>query len=111
MELSMRKSGEVYIVDVKGEMDLYNAHQLKDLVTKMMEKNIKNFVINLENVEYIDSTGIGALIAICNTLKKQDSKLAISGVHGSVKKVIELTKLTAFFPLASSLEDAIKRAR
>lgn len=111
MELSMRKSGEVYIVDVKGEMDLYNAHQLKDLVNKMIEKKIQSFVINMEGVDYIDSTGIGALIAICNSLKKQGFKLAISGVHGSVKKVIELTKLIGFFPLANSLDDAIKRVR
>lgn len=111
MELSMRKSGEVYIIDVKGEMDLYNAHQLKDLMSKMIEKKIQSFVINMEGVDYIDSTGIGVLISICNTLKKQGLKLAIPGVHGSVKKVIELTKLMGFFPLASSLEDAIRRAR
>lgn len=111
MELSMRKSGETYIVDVKGEMDLYNAHQLKELVNKMLEKKINSFVINMEAVEYIDSSGVGSLIAICNTLKKQSAKLAISGVHGSVKKVIELTKLTTFFPLANSLEDALKRVK
>lgn len=111
MKLSMRKSGEVYIVDVNGEMDLYNAHELKDLVNKMIEKKIKSFVINMEGVDYIDSTGIGALISICTILKKQDLKLAIPGVHGSVKKVIELTKLTAFFPLASSLDDAIMRVK
>ena len=107
MELKIRKNGEVYIIDVNGEMDLYNSYKLKELVTKMLEKNVKSFIINLEQVDYIDSSGIGALIYICSTLKKMNLKLAISNVHGSVKKVIELAKLTGYFPIANSLEEAL----
>ena len=107
MELKIRKNGEVYIIDVNGEMDLYNSYKLKELVTKMLEKNVKSFIINLEQVDYIDSSGIGALIYICSTLKKMNLKLAISIVHGSVKKAIELTKLTGYFPIANSLEEAL----
>ena len=91
MELKIRKTGEIYIIDVNGEMDLYNSYKLKELVMKMIEKNVKLFVINLEQVDYIDSSGIGALIYICSTIKKMNLKLAISNIHGSVKKVTELT--------------------
>ena len=97
MELKIRKNGEVYIIDVNGEMDLYNSYKLKELVMKMLEKNVKSFIINLEQVDYIDSSGIGALIYICSTIKKMNLKLAISNIHGSVKKVIELTKLMGYF--------------
>lgn len=107
MELKIRKNGDAYIIDVNGEMDLYNSYKLKELVMKMIEKSVKTFVINLEQVDYIDSSGIGALIYICSTIKKQNMKLAISNVHGSVKKVIELTKLMGYFPLANSVEEAL----
>lgn len=107
MELKIRKNGDVYIVDVNGEMDLYNSYKLKELVMKMIEKGIKTFVINLEQVDYIDSSGIGALIYISSTVKKMSLKLALSNVHGSVKKVIELTKLTGYFPIANSVEEAL----
>ena len=107
MELKIRKNGDVYIIDVTGEMDLYNSYKLKELVVKMLEKNVKNFVINLEQVDYIDSSGIGALIYICSTIKKMNLKLAISNIHGSVKKVIELTKLMRYFPIANSVEEAL----
>ena len=46
MELKIRKNGDVYIIDVNGEMDLYNSYKLKELVMKMIEKNIKIFIIN-----------------------------------------------------------------
>ena len=107
MELKIRKNGDVYIIDVTGEMDLYNSYKLKELVMKMLEKNVKNFVINLEQVDYIDSSGIGALIYICSTIKKMNLNLAIANIHGSVKKVIELTKLMEYFPIANSIEEAL----
>ena len=67
----------------------------------------EGFIINLEQVDYIDSSGIGALIYICSTIKKMNLKLAISNIHGSVKKVIELTKLMGYFPIANSVEEAL----
>ncbi len=107
MELKIRKNGDIYIVDVNGEMDLYNSYKLKELIMKMLEKNVKKFIINLDQVEYIDSSGIGALIYICSTIKKMNLKMSMTNIHGSVKKVIELTKLMGYFPIANSLEEAI----
>lgn len=109
MELKIRKNGETYIIDVDGEMDLYNSYKLKELVMKMLEKNVRSFIINLEKVDYIDSSGIGALIYICSTIKKMNLRLAIANVHGSVKKVIELTKLMGYFPIANSVEEALMK--
>ena len=108
MELKVRKDGEVYIIDVEGEMDLYNAYKLKELSISLLEKKASRFIINLQDVDYMDSSGIGALIFICSTIKKQNLKLALTNIHGSVKKVIELTKLTSYFPISATMEDALK---
>ena len=81
MELKIRKNGNNYIIDVNGEMDLYNSYKLKELVMKMLEKKVERFIINLENVDYIDSSGIGALIYICSTIKKMSLKLLITNIH------------------------------
>ena len=109
MELKIRKHSETYIIDVNGEMDLYKSYKLKELVMKMLEKKIERFIVNLENVDYIDSSGIGALIYVCSTIKKMNLKFVIANIHGSVKKVIELTKLMGYFPIANSIEEAIKQ--
>ncbi len=109
MELKIRKSGENYIIDVNGEMDLYNSYKLKELVMRMLEKKVERFIINLENVDYIDSSGIGALIYICSTIKKMNLRLIITNIHGSVKKVIELTKLMGYFPITQTIEEALQK--
>jgi len=108
MELKVRKAGDVYIIDVEGEMDLYNAYKLKELSINLLEKKLSRFIINLQDVDYMDSSGIGALIFICSTMKKQNLKLALTNIHGSVKKVIELTKLTSYFPISATMDDAMK---
>lgn len=111
MELKIRKNDNIYIVDVNGEMDLYNSYKLKELIMKMLEKKVSRFIINMDNVEYIDSSGIGALIYICSTIKKMNLHLMITNVKGSVKKVIELTKLMGYFPIKATLTEAVKEMR
>ena len=111
MELKIRKNADIYIIDVNGEMDLYNSYKLKEMVMKMLEKKIRKFVINMENAEYIDSSGIGALIYICSTIKKHELKIFIANVRGSVKKVIELTKLMGYFPIIDNVMEAVKELR
>ena len=109
MELKIRKNGGNCIIDVNGEMDLYNSYKLKELVMKMLEKKVERFIVNLENVDYIDSSGIGALIYICSTIKKMSLELVITNIHGSVKKVIELTKLMGYFPITPTIDDALRK--
>lgn len=107
MELKIRKQGDIYIIDVSGDMDLYNTNQLKELFMKMLAKNIESFIINLENVSYIDSSGVGTLINIFSTVKQKNLKFYLANVHGTTKKVLELTKLMGFFPIAPSVEEAL----
>ena len=108
MELSIRKTDKIYIVDVNEDLDLYNSYKLKELFMKMVEKKVESIIINLENVDYIDSSGIGTLIFISSTAKKMNIKLSIASIRGTVKKAIQLTKLTTYLPLANSLTDAIE---
>ena len=109
MEIKLRRIGSIYIIDIIGEMDLYHAFKLKSVVQKMIAKNIHHYVINLEQVGYIDSSGIGALLYVHSELKKKRLLLKIAHVHGSVKKVIQLTKLMEYFPIVDNLSEAIKQ--
>jgi len=90
-------------------MDLYTASELKNQFQSYYSQGLTNFIIDFENLTYIDSTGVGTIISIYTTLRKQEGKLFISGIRGAVKKVIEFTKLTGFLPLVSDLAEAKER--
>jgi len=107
MEIKLRRSGTIYVLDVSGEMDLYNAFKLKEIITMMVSRRIREYIINLENVQYMDSSGIGALLFVHAELKKRGMLLRIANVKGTVKKVIDLTKLTGYLPISGGVQDAI----
>jgi len=108
MDISSRVRGEVVVLDISGEIDLYNAPEIKDIVNKLIEQKKYSVVINLKEVTYIDSSGIGALISSLSNLKKYQGGLKIINVFASVKKVFELTKLTSFFEIYDSEDEAVK---
>jgi anti-sigma B factor antagonist len=108
MDIKIRTNQLIYIIDVEGEMDLYNSNQLKDLVMKMIEKKVERFIINVENIEIVDSSGLGALIFISSTLKKMNLRLAIANVRRPVRQVLEKVRLSGYFPLYDDIEAAIK---
>ena len=107
MDITTRSKGEVVILDISGEIELYNAPEIKDIINKLIEERKYNVIINLEKVSYIDSSGIGALISSLSNLKKYQGGLKIINVYASVRKVFELTKLTSFFEIFDAEEDAI----
>ena len=112
MELKIKKNKKnVYIIELIGELDLYNSHKIKELFSKMVERGINHIIFDLSQTYYIDSTGIGVFIYCFDIAKKQTVKMCICNVFGTVLKVIQLTKLNQFFTMASTLEDGIDLVR
>ncbi len=108
MDITKRTKGDIVVLDISGEIDLYNAPEIKDIINKLIEEMKYNVIINLEKVSYIDSSGIGALISSLSNLKKYQGGLKIINVYASVRKVFELTKLTSFFEIYDTEEDALE---
>ncbi len=108
MEIKIRSYSSIYIVDLSGEMDLYNSHRLKEVVHKMIDRGLVHYIINMEKLTYIDSSGVGALLYVYGIIRKAGHKLKMVGANGSVKRVIELTKLIGYLPMAKSIQEAIK---
>jgi len=109
MEISQEEKESIIILKIQGEIDLYNAPEIKDTIQKAIEEEKYNIIIDLEKVSYIDSSGIGALISSLSNLKKYQGSLKIIHVFASVKKVFELTKLTSFFEIYDSEEEALAK--
>lgn len=107
MEINKREKNGIVILDINGEIDLYNAPDIKDNIKVLIDEGKRQIIINLEKVSYIDSSGIGVLISSLSNLKKVGGALKIINVYASVKKVFELTKLTSFFDIFDGEDEAI----
>ena len=107
MEIETKEQDGIVVLSINGEIDLYNAPELKEAVQKLSEQNKNKIIVNLDRVSYVDSSGIGALISSFSNLKKQGGSLRICNVAGSVRKVFELTKLTSFFEIDNTEADSL----
>ncbi len=109
MNIDVRElEDDIAVLDVDGDIDLYSASDLRDSVFEQIDIGKTKVIINLENVTYIDSSGIGTLITSLSKIKKINGKMCIINVYDSVKKVFELTKLTTFFKIYTSENEAIQ---
>ncbi len=108
MELKLRRYNDIYILDISGELDLYNTVKLTELSNRIIEKGITNLIINMEAVSYLDSSGVGSLLSIYNMFQKKELGFALCSVQGTPLKVMELTKLTNYFPIKQNCKEAIK---
>lgn len=98
----------IQILGLTGEMDLYSSGSLKETVVGLWNDGVSRLVIDLSQLEYVDSSGIGVLLAVYSSSQKRGNRIVFSGATGSVMKVIELTKLDGFLPLERSTEKAIE---
>lgn len=101
----------VNVVAIGGEMDMYNSHELKSLITRLFGSGTDPLVLDMKSLKYIDSSGVSVLIFVFTQAKKSGIPVWFSNVNGTVRKVIELTSLLNFFPIEQSLEAAFLKAK
>lgn len=108
MEISVRNNGQVTILDIHGEIDLYNTPEIEMASRKLMKDKKTQIVINLKEAPYIDSTGLGMLLNIQRELQKVSGALKLTGLSPGLKKIFEMTKLVTKFDVFESEDDAVK---
>jgi anti-sigma B factor antagonist len=101
----------IRVIAVIGEMDMYNSHELKAVVTNHFVARKGPLILDLAELRYIDSSGVGVLIYVFTQARRGSIPIWFANVHGTVRRVIELTSLLNFFPITNSVDDAVQRAR
>ena len=96
------------ILLVDGKMDIINAQDLKTTIEEHLSSGISKFIIDLEEVPYVDSSGIGVLVSSFTTIRKAGGSLKLTDLSEAVGEMLKLTRLDEFFEIYDTQEDAIK---
>lgn len=99
MELKVRQERGVAVVDVEGEVDLHGTPRLREALTELVKLADAKVVVNLTQVNYIDSSGLGVLVGAMKEAGKSGGKLVLTGLGREVRTVFELTRLSRFFDI------------
>jgi anti-sigma B factor antagonist len=101
--IELDEAGEVPVLVVKGDIDMASAPKLADAVASQPGQVL---IADLSGVEFIDSTGLRALIAADELLASREGRLLIVTTEGPVQRIIDLTGLDGRFDIFESVEAA-----
>ena len=112
MDLSVetRHEGEFTIVEVAGEIDVYTAPRLRECLVELADGGHHHVVVDMEKVEFLDSTALGVLVGGLKRLRAQEGSMAIVCTSDRLLKIFRITGLTTVFPIHDSVDGATASA-
>ena len=108
LDIQERTHEGITIFDLKGRITLgQEASVLRDMVERLESRSIRNLVLNMEHVEYVDSTGLGALVMCSTHLKNSNGIAKLVNVNRRNIELLVMTKLATVFEIFTDEQDAI----
>ena len=109
MKVSTRQVDGVVVMDLSGRITLGEGSVvLRDAVRDLLSKGNKKILVNLGDVNYIDSSGIGELVSAFTTVKNQSGELKLLNLTKKVHDLLQITKLYTVFDVKDNEAAAIK---
>ncbi|WP_449061024.1 STAS domain-containing protein [Planomonospora algeriensis] len=115
LKLDHHSEDRLTIVEVEGEIDVYTAPRLRELLIDLVNKgnfhllvNKGNFhlLVNMEKVDFLDSTGLGVLVGGLKRVRAHDGSLELVCTQERILKIFRITGLTKVFGIYASVEEA-----
>jgi anti-sigma B factor antagonist len=100
----------IQIVSVSGEVDLSSAHRLREVIWRakvQADANSPRVIVDLSEVEFMDTAVLGVLLEECNAIRQSDGRLCLVVRQGPITRLLEVTGLSELFDLYAELDAAV----
>jgi anti-sigma B factor antagonist len=109
MKIKTSEHYDAVAIELRGNvMGGPEANELNDLLHKLLEEDKKNVVIDLSDVKFMNSSGLGMLISAYTTMKNGGGNLKLANATEKIQSLLMITKLITIFENYDSLEEALK---
>ncbi len=109
MQVVTRRKNGATVVDVMGDVDLYNSPEVRKAVMEAVRaEGVQRVVMNLKGVRYIDSSGVASLVEGLKTSRGLGVKFVLYGLSSAAREVLELSRLIQVFEVAENEEQALR---
>lgn len=106
--LEVDESRQPYtVLAVTGEVDVYTAPRLREKLVELVSQGKHQIVVDLEGVDFLDSTGLGVLVGGLKRLRSHEGELSLVCTRQRILKVFEITGLTKVFSIFDSVDEAV----
>jgi anti-sigma B factor antagonist len=109
MNIKTESNNGVIVVFVKEErLDANNSDELKSQLNRLFETGTKDVIVDLKEVRFIDSSGLGVLVSGFKNASTRQGTIKLSGLQTQVKSMFELTRLHRVFDIFATVDDALE---
>jgi anti-sigma B factor antagonist len=109
MQITERSIGDVMVLDLKGKITLGEGDELlKDKVNSLINQGQRKIVLNLADVPYLDSAGLGEVVRAYTTVSRQGGSLKLLNLTKRITDLLSITKLLTVFETFDSENDAVR---
>ncbi len=107
LTLESREEGDRTVVAVGGEIDVYTAPKLREQLVDLVNDGRYHLVVDMEGVEFLDSTGLGVLVGGLKRVRAHDGSLRLVCTQERILKIFRITGLTKVFPIHDTVSEAV----
>lgn len=109
MKWSERRVDDVVVVDLKGKLTLGSGDvQLRQIVRDLLDRGEKNILLNMDGVSYMDSAGVGELVAAYTTASNRGAKLKLTKLTTRNREILQFTQLITVFEHYADEDEAVR---
>src|ERR1022692_203540 len=106
LKLDHHTKDGIEVVDVEGEIDVYTAPRLRELLIELVNSGFYQLVVKMEKVEFLDSTGLGVLVGGLKRVRAHDGSLDLVCTQERILKIFRITGLTKVFGIHDTVDEA-----
>jgi anti-sigma B factor antagonist len=110
LSFSTRETDGILVVDVAGEIDVSTSPKLRERLVELAGTGAHRLVVDLEDVDFIDSTGLGVLVGVLKRMRARDGSMSLVCSQEGLLRVFRITGLEKVFTIHRSLEEATEEA-
>jgi anti-sigma B factor antagonist len=110
LDVETTQQGDASILTLRGEIDVYTAPRLRQTIVDLVDGGARWLVVDMEKVDFLDSTGLGVLVEGLKRVKTRDGHLSIVATHDKILKIFDITGLNKAFPIHSTVGEAVQEA-
>ena len=107
MDILDKKKGDIVIVSLAGRLDAYGANDVEKKLDLFIDSGQVKLVINLENLEYISSSGLRVFLAALKKVRKQQGDMKLADLKPFIKEIFDIAGFTQLFNILDNEEAAI----
>jgi anti-sigma B factor antagonist len=108
MEIQVSEHGNVQVLACIGRMDAQVSGLLKDRMLELLEKGATQLVLDLEGLEFLDSSGLGAIVSCLRRVKEKKGEIKLAGLREEVRSIFEITRVSRLFHICETVPAAVK---